>query len=89
MDLITLIISIMTILILGGCIFQDAEVYPFGQKKIELFGRFNDCLCVNQYSWTVKFIIENLYLLNVVTFINAQKTTKSTLIYTKNHSFRG
>ena len=87
---ISILLTLLLIIILPwGSFLQAGRIYLLNKEQI------NDSITIKHnhnealYSWAVKLVMREDYLLNTITISDVQKTTQTTLIQAQIHKFEG
>ncbi|MFC4666325.1 hypothetical protein [Falsiporphyromonas endometrii] len=87
---ISILLTLLLIIILPwGSFLQAGRIYLINKEQI------NDSITIKHnhkealYSWAVKLVMREDYLLNTITISDVQKTTQTTLIQAQIHKFEG
>lgn len=89
MEIILLLTTLLTIMLLGVSRLRDGKIYLFGQEQIDDYKCIKYNLINYLSSCAVKFRMKDLYLLNIVTLFNIQKGAQTTPVYTEFHTYWG
>ena len=89
MEIIILLTFLLIIVLLGGSFLQEGKLCLVDLQQIDDFDAVKYTINRSPYHWAVKLVMIGCYLLNIITYSNAQKATQTTLIQLQNLNFEG